>query len=621
MPTPEEKMAHEVFKALEERDRARARDLLARLIKLNPSRIDYWIWMSTVVDTTKERIFCLKEALRLDPQNVMARRGLTVLGVLPVDESLVVPFSAQKRSWQPSLLKEAEEQKKLAAKAWRQLALYAVAAVVVVFLFSAAVYGANKLLRPRAQQTGPSGIYLVNDTATPTATNTPLPGHGITATPTPPWGDLTLSATPLYAETPHPRTEAYRSAMRAYERGDWDSAIGYLEQVLDVEPDAPDLYYMMGEIYRFQGQSEDALDAYNTAIKKSADFAPAYLGRARLRLDESPRIYASAIRADLEKAADLDPLLGEVFLELARLDMIQSGKLDEAGEALDQAVLLMPESPEVGLLRGEVLLAQGNPGEAIVALQDAIELNPANLDAYKLLGRALQLNDQYDDSLEPLQTYIQYSAPDAEALAWLGAAYAGQGENERALETLDKAVALDDESFEALYQRGLVNLALEEYKPAVKDLSNAYVINMDSFDANLALARADLTIDATKEAFALFEASENLSRSDADMVQVYYYRGIAQEEYGSLTAAIRDYRALLGMPDDLVPSAWAEEIRERLDRLVSPTPTATRPTATPRASATPTARSSKTATPGTSATPTRRVTATPTRTPTRTPTP
>ncbi|TLN19232.1 tetratricopeptide repeat protein, partial [bacterium] len=455
MPTPEEKMAHEVFKALEQRDRNRARDLLARLIKINPSRVDYWVWMSTVVDSAKERVFCLKEALRLDPQNVMARRGLTVMGVLPVDDSLVVPFSAQKRSWQPSLLKEAEEQKKLAAKAWRQLATYAAAGVLVVALFSGAIYGATKLLGPRAQQSGPSGVYIVNATATLPATKTPLPGRGITATPTPPWGDLELSPTPRYAETQHPRTEAYRSAIRAYERGDWTSALGYLQQVIEVEPDAPDLYYLMGEIYRFQGQSEDALDAYNTSIEKSAGFAPAYLGRARLRLAEAPRAYADSIRADLETAAELDPLLGEVFLETARLDMIQADRLDEAGEAIDTAAGLMPDSPEVGLLRGEVLLAQGKTSEAVSALRNAIELNPANLAAYKLLGRALQLNDQFAGSLEPLQTYIQYNAPDAEALAWLGAAYAGQGEFEKAIDVLDQAVELDGKSFEALYQRGM----------------------------------------------------------------------------------------------------------------------------------------------------------------------
>jgi len=617
MPTPEDNMVQEALKALEQRDRSRARDLLARLIKINPARVDYWVWMSTVVDSVKERVFCLKEALRLDPQNVMARRGLIVLGVLPVDEALVVPFTAQKRNWQTGLLKEAEEQKKQAAKAWRQLALYGAAAVVVILLVSAAIFGASRLLRPKAQQGGPSGAFLVNDTATPPPTLTPLPGRGTTPTPTPPWGDATLVPTPLYAKTDHPRTEAFRAGMRAFERGDWPNTIAYLQQVTAVEPDAPDLYYFIGEAYRFEGNSDEALAAYNTAIDKSAAYAPAYLGRARLRLDQSPKLYADAIRADLAKAAELDPLLGEIFLETARLDMIQAGRLDEAGPSLDRAAELLPESPEVSLLRGEVLLALGKPAEAVNALRGAIQLNPANLAAYKLLGRALQLNDQYAGSLQPLQIYIQYSPPDAEALAWLGAAYAGQGEFEQALALLDQAVALDDESFEALYQRGLVNLELKEYKQAVNDLSNAYVINMDSFPANLALARADLTMGATKEAFALFEASENLSRSDADMAQVYYYRGIAQQEYGSLTAAIRDYRALLEMPAGLVQAAWLEDARARLDQIISPTPSpSASPSGSPTAGTSATLSRSATATPRDgqiTPTPTRRVT--PTRTP------
>lgn len=417
--------------------------------------------------------------------------------------------------------------------------------------------------------------------------------------------------TPLYAKTEHPRTEAFRAGMRAFERGDWPNTISYLQQVVAVEPEAPDLYYFIGEAYRFEGNTEEALAAYNTAIEKSAAYAPAYLGRARLRIGQSPKAYADGIRADLAKAAELDPLLGEIFLETARLDMIQAGRLDEAGPSLDRAAELLPESPEVSLLRGELLLAQGKPAEAVNALRGAIQLNPANLAAYKLLGRALQLNNQYAGSLQPLQIYIQYSPPDAEALAWLGAAYAGQGEFEKALELLDQAVALDDQSFEALYQRGLVNLELKEYKQAVNDLSNAYVINMDSFPANLALARADLTMGATREAFALFEASENLSRSDADMAQVYYYRGIAQQEYGSLTAAIRDYRALLEMPAGLAQDAWLKDVRARLDQLVSPTPSPS-----PTAGTSATLSRSATATPRSgqiTPSPTRRVT--PTRTP------
>jgi hypothetical protein len=93
-------MFQEVFHAIEAGDRVRARDLLTRLLRTDKNNPDCWLWMSAVVDTPKERIYCLKEVLRLDPANQAARRGLVILGAAPADPALQVPLSAQRRNWQ-----------------------------------------------------------------------------------------------------------------------------------------------------------------------------------------------------------------------------------------------------------------------------------------------------------------------------------------------------------------------------------------------------------------------------------------------------------------------------------------------------------------------------------------
>ena len=67
MSTPEETMYQQVLVHIQKKENSRARDLLTRLIKINPNNTEYWLWMSAVTETTRERIFCLKEALRLDP--------------------------------------------------------------------------------------------------------------------------------------------------------------------------------------------------------------------------------------------------------------------------------------------------------------------------------------------------------------------------------------------------------------------------------------------------------------------------------------------------------------------------------------------------------------------------
>ena len=52
----ESSMYQSALEAVDSKDKERARDLFTRLIKLNPTRADYWVWMSSLVPTPKEKI-------------------------------------------------------------------------------------------------------------------------------------------------------------------------------------------------------------------------------------------------------------------------------------------------------------------------------------------------------------------------------------------------------------------------------------------------------------------------------------------------------------------------------------------------------------------------------------
>ena len=100
MSTPENTAYQEALAAIQNGEKSRARDLLTRLIKTNPNNSAYWLWMSAVVESSRELTFCLKETLKRDPQNVTARRGLILQGELPPDPSLAIPAQLQRRNWE-----------------------------------------------------------------------------------------------------------------------------------------------------------------------------------------------------------------------------------------------------------------------------------------------------------------------------------------------------------------------------------------------------------------------------------------------------------------------------------------------------------------------------------------
>ena len=101
----------EAVDALRDGDKARARELLTELIKHDQNNVEYWIWLSGAMETTKEKVYCLQTAFKLDPENAAAKRGLILLGAMPADET-IQPFSVSSpRAWEERLLLAHEKPK------------------------------------------------------------------------------------------------------------------------------------------------------------------------------------------------------------------------------------------------------------------------------------------------------------------------------------------------------------------------------------------------------------------------------------------------------------------------------------------------------------------------------
>src|SRR5689334_1645167 len=84
-------MLQEAIKSIKAGQRHRAKDLITRLLRADQANVEYWLWMSAAVETEKEQIFCLQNALKIDPNSIAARRGLVVLGALRPEEAGLPP--------------------------------------------------------------------------------------------------------------------------------------------------------------------------------------------------------------------------------------------------------------------------------------------------------------------------------------------------------------------------------------------------------------------------------------------------------------------------------------------------------------------------------------------------
>lgn len=84
-----------------------------------------------------------------------------------------------------------------------------------------------------------------------------------------------------------------------------------LEQSVRDQPEAPEPHYFIGELLRAQGRGDDAIRAYQSALRRNADFVPALISLADVLVmsgdgsigPDATRLYARAYQLDETQVA------------------------------------------------------------------------------------------------------------------------------------------------------------------------------------------------------------------------------------------------------------------------------------------------------------------------------
>lgn len=575
----DEKMLQEAINAVYKGEKIRARDLLTRLLKTDQANPTYWLWMSTVVDTPKERGYCLQEVLKRDPHNEAARRGLVFLGMLPPTETNLTAEMPH-RNWQVNLPESKASKSRLlpgVSGLPRLLMFFGAGVVALTLIIMVGVLGTRRttarvILTP-AGTAKPTATYITTNTP---VVRSPTPTF-MGPTPLAMLLKSTYTPTPLYVNTPHPRSEAYRSALTNMGRGDYAKMLSFMQQVNGNEPNSPDVLYYLGESYRLTGDDDTALKQYQLAVEANPAFAPAYLGRARANFALDPE---TDVLPDLQKAIELDPTLKEAYLELANVWLAQ-GEPQKALDILDEQADQLKDSPLDALYRAQAYLQLKDAPQAVENARRANELDLTLLPAYLTLGQALQANGQMAESLAPLETYARYETGDANVWVWLGTAYDAAGNEDQALEAFNRALGLNNRLFDAYLQRGWINLDRKRYNDALDDFSTAQKLDKKSWEAALGLGETYLMLEYPGDAYMTIDRAQAYAERDDQRAQLYYWRARALDAAGRTDAADTDWKKLLGLPETVVPSEWAQEARTRLSSTATPAAVTANATLTP----------------------------------------
>jgi len=580
-------MLRAAIESLRTGDRLRARDLLTRLLKADQKNAQNWVWLSAAVETQKERLYCLQTAIQVDPQNAAAKRGLLLLGALPPDDS-VPPFPVDRpRRWEEQLINSQDMQEKLVGWANPLIRVFIILGIAVVVL---GLLLGGYLFRPK----NASPVIPVYPTHRPTTTTSPTPTPTVPPSlraptptflgPTPLWMflDKTYTPTPLYVLTARPinSKSAFEAGLRFLAQNDYKSALALFEQAEGLEPAAPDITYYIGEVYRLQGSFVLALDEYQKAFKKDANFAPAFLGRALVKLALDPQAH---VTDDLNEAIRLDPHYAEAYLQRGKYLLSSNPTAAEAD--FKAAIAISPDSALAYLYLADAQLALGENDVALESAQRANQIDLTLVPVYLALAKAYIATGQSDQAVSVLQTYTIYAPKDTSAFLMLGTAYNAAGQYQLAVNTLNKAIDVDRHNAKAYSQRGLVYLNLQEASLAQADFKSAITYNPSDFDSQLGLARAlDMQKKPGDAYIQIDQKAYPLAKTDSNKAQVYYWEALYLQEIGdklSLEGAYNAFIKLIALPADAMPGDWRTQAFQYLKITPTFTPTPS-PTITPR---------------------------------------
>lgn len=317
----------------------------------------------------------------------------------------------------------------------------------------------------------------------------------------------------------------------------WDQALDILLEGTEVNPDNPELYFLLGEVYAHGREYTKADSAYQKAVAMAPDE------------------YAEEVAKRRE--ALWAPLVNEAIRHLRREDY------DAAIKTLELATMIRPEAPEAYINLGVAYSNKGEPEKAIEAYRKALELQPGQKDAMLNLASVLTTQERYGEAGEIYAEYLEGN-PDAMevrqnlAAIFLRAALeldvqASSAAEGKKQELTQKAVEyrqrahqvyrdlLDSEQTvdaATYFNAGLALYQAGEYVEAARAFNKVIELNPEDTEAYELVGAAYLMAEDFEQATAALEKLVELIPNDAD---AWNNLGIAYSQLGRKEKALQAY--------------------------------------------------------------------------------
>jgi len=253
-----------------------------------------------------------------------------------------------------------------------------------------------------------------------------------------------------------------------------------------------------------------AIETFELALLKDPDYARAHAGIAdswsRLADDwVEPNIAYPKAKAAALRALELDPTLPEALTSLGRVHCWYEWEFTTAERDLRRSVQINPSSAETHFVLGTTLPALGQLQEAIQAMRQALVFDPLSPIYGRYLGRFLIYGGDCEAAIQQGHATLELHPGYSQAHVNIGSAYLGLEKAEEALDWYQRGQSLDSavRSYDALIVRALAALGnreeAEEILRRLEEQAASQYVRAES------LAMGYAAVGDTDRAFACLE--------------------------------------------------------------------------------------------------------------------
>jgi tetratricopeptide (TPR) repeat protein len=272
--------------------------------------------------------------------------------------------------------------------------------------------------------------------------------------------------------------ELFERAYTQKEVKNYDEAIRYYMEAIQLEPDLVAAHNNLGNLLSALKRNDEAEAAYRKAIELNPSYDSAYYNLGNFlsdlkRYDEAEAAY--------RKAIELKPTLTEAYSNLGVL-LRDLKRNDESEAAFHKAIELNPSDDKAYCNLGVLLSDLKRNDEAETAYHKAIELNPAYDTAYYNLGLLLHENlKRYNEAEAAYRKAIELNPSLTEAYSNLGNLLSDLKRNDEAEAAYRKAIELNP-AYDAAYSNlGKLLLNTKRYEKALAAYRKAIELNPSNF--------------------------------------------------------------------------------------------------------------------------------------------